>query len=111
MDFNLNDGDQFIDSTDYVIQQIEGLLDTTPGDLLGDMDYGSDYEYLLHDIRLNADNLASYVQEDLNGIELEGHEIEVSSMLLEGTEREIALVNMDITTPHDQHFNKTYNIR
>lgn len=109
-DFNLSSGDQYIEGTDYVVQQIECLLDATPGDLLGDDDYGTDYEYLLHDLKLSGAKLQYEVQSDIESLDLLNHEVNVEAMLLDGTEREIALVNIDIKNGN-RTYNKTYNIR
>jgi hypothetical protein len=45
MDFHLNNGESFLKrDIDYVLQQIDMLFDTTPREVLGDTEYGTNYD-------------------------------------------------------------------
>lgn len=111
IDFNLHEGAETIsDPADYVLQQIEILFDTTPGDLLGDTSYGTNYAHYLYELKLSEDQLQEVVLSDLYNIDLCGYEPLVEVYLTQGTERDIALINMTLQAPSGAQVNKTYKI-
>lgn len=110
VDFNLNEGDALIsDDIDCLIQQIDILFDTTQGDLLGDITYGTDYAYLLYDLKMSADGLKDRMMTDLNQLDLLGFTPEVNVYLMQGTERDIALIQVDLRR-YSEKYTKTYKI-
>lgn len=110
VDFNLNEGEPLItDDIDCIIQQIDILFDTTQGDLLGDITYGTDYSYLLYDLKMSAEGLKDHMMSDLNQLDLLGFEPEVSVYLMQGTERDIALIQVDLRR-YSEKYTKTYKI-
>lgn len=97
IDFNLKPGQPTInDDVDYIRQQIDILFDTSPGDLFGDIEYGTDYEKLLYELKLSADQLSSKMSQDLGKLDLMGFNYYVSSRLMQGTQRDIALIEVDL---------------
>ena len=97
IDFNLKPGQPTInDDIDCLRQQIDILFDTTPGDLFGDIEYGTDYEKLLYELKLSADQLSSKMSQDLSKLDLLGFRYHVESRLMQGTERDIALIEVDL---------------
>lgn len=88
---------------EYVLQQIEILFSTSCGDLLGDTSYGTNYEYYLYELKLDADVLASHVLQDLNSIDLMGWQPSVEVFLSQGTERDIALIEINLRKNSEAH--------
>lgn len=111
IDFNLHEGEDLInDATSYVLQQIEILFDTTPGDLLGDLDYGTRYENYLYELKLSEDQLKRAIENDLAEIDLCGYEPNVQVFLSQGTERDIALIEINLVSPSGNTIKKAYKI-
>lgn len=110
VDFNLQDGEPTInDDVSCLLQQIDILFDTTPGDLIGDLTYGTDYERFLYDLRLREDVLQQQMMTDICSIDLLGWVPEVQVHLMMGTERDIALIQVDLTKDGDKR-TKIYRI-
>ena len=96
-DFNLYKGDPVVEQEEALIwQQVNILFDTTPGQLQGDMDYGTDYEHYLFELNQSPDDLQYRMEKDLNELNLFGYEPEVKVSLLKGTEHDIALIEVDL---------------
>lgn len=97
VDFNLIDGDPLInDDVACIKQQIAILFSTKPGDLLGDIEYGCEYERYLYDTKLDSYELSAQMMDDLYTLDLLGWYPEVETKLLQGTERDIALIKVDL---------------
>lgn len=79
-----------------IMQQIDILFDTTPGDLMGAIEYGTDYEKLLYELQLSADQLNEILEYDLEQIDMLDHSYSVDCRLMQGTERDIALMSIDV---------------
>ena len=110
VDFNLNDGPATINNdAQILIQQIDILFGTRPGDLIGEPDYGTDYERFLYDLKLDSETLADQMRADLYKLDLMGFESDVQVYLLQGTERDIALINVDLYR-YDTKYSKSYKI-
>ena len=103
VDFNLNPGDPLInEEIDCIKQQIAILFSTKPGDLIGDIQYGCDYETYLYDLKLTSYELSERMMEDLYTMDLLGWYPEVDTKLLQGTERDIAVINVDLTKGNEK---------
>lgn len=110
VDFNLKEGDPVLtDDIECLIQQIDILFDTTQGDLLGDITYGTDYNYLLYDLKMSAEGLKEHILDDLNQLDLLGFTPEVNVYLMQGSERDIALIQVDLRR-YSEKYTKTYKI-
>lgn len=82
------------EEVDLLIQQIDILFDTTPTEVLGDEEFGTKYDSYLYDTRLSADNLKRIVEADLLEINTMGWTYNVEVHLLQGTEQDIAIINI-----------------
>ena len=91
------------------IQQVDILFDTTPTEVLGDERFGTRYDDYLYDTRLSADNLKTIVEQDLSEINLMGWNYDVEVYLLQGTEQDIAIINITFTKGIET-VQKTYKI-
>lgn len=94
---------------DLLIQQVDILFDTTPTEVLGDERFGTRYDDYLYDTRLSADNLKTIVEQDLSEINLMGWNYDVEVYLLQGTEQDIAIINITFTKGIET-VQKTYKI-
>lgn len=94
---------------DLLIQQVDILFDTTPTEVLGDERFGTRYDDYLYDTRLSADNLKTIVEQDLSKINLMGWNYDVEVYLLQGTEQDIAIINITFTKGIET-VQKTYKI-
>lgn len=94
---------------DLLIQQVDILFDTTPTEVLGDEWFGTRYDDYLYDTRLSADNLKTIVEQDLSKINLMGWNYDVEVYLLQGTEQDIAIINITFTKGIET-VQKTYKI-
>lgn len=95
---------------DNVIQQIEMLFDTSPFEVIGEPNYGSDFEKFLWNLNSSNYDIENYISSKIqNEVELLGFSVEVSVGIMEGTENDIILA--DITISRDGNsYAKTYRI-
>lgn len=78
VDFNLNEGPATINNdARLVIQQIDILFGTRFGDLIGEYDYGTDYERFLYELKLDSDTMAEQMKSDLYSLDLLGFQPDV----------------------------------
>lgn len=94
---------------DLILQQIDMLFDTQPGDVLGDMDYGTQYDRYLYNLKVTNDALKSKIENDLLSIDLLDYKYNVDVYFLNGTEREIAIIDINLYKDNDK-YNRTYKI-
>lgn len=110
IDLNLSPGEPTINNDlECLKQQIDILFDSRPGDLLGDKDYGTDYEYCLYNLKFDQDALKQQMETDLRRLDLLGFTPVVNVYLLKGSEREIAVIDVNLYR-NGQSYNKTYKI-
>lgn len=111
VDFNLNDNGLAVINSDVecLIQQIDILFDTTPGDLIGDLNYGTDYRKFLYELNLPGERLREVMLRDLYSLDLLGFTPDVHVYLMQGTERDIALIQVDLRRSGES-YTRTYKI-
>lgn len=111
VDFNLNEGEPTIDDDiDILLQQIDILFDTTPGDLFGDNEYGTEYDKYLYRLQWPEQQVREQIASDLSSLDLRGFTFSVSTYMMQGTERDIMLVQIDLYK-RDRTYTKSYKIR
>lgn len=115
IDFNIFDdiSDKPIVNTDeeYVIQQIDLLFNTDKESVLGDISYGTNYDRYLYTVGISNSALESKIMGDLQQLDLRSYEPSVSVQLIEGTVRDIALIDITLKGEYDiETFHKTYKI-
>lgn len=97
VDFNLNPGPPLInDDLKCIRQQVDILFGTRPGDLLGDINYGTEYDHYLYDLKLSGYELSERMIDDLYSLDLLGWSPNVETKLLMGTEQDIALIEVEL---------------
>lgn len=113
VDINLySDGQDFVINKDEEIikQQIDILFDTKFRELLGQANYGNNFETFLYNMNISNDAIAYHIENELVNINLFGYEPEVSVNILEGTLNDIIIVKVDFRRK-GQYFEKTYVLK
>ena len=110
VDFSLKRGSASCKSDiDLILQQIDILFDTTPTEVFGEEEYGTAYDRYLHQLKISNEALKQEVLSDLGNIQLFGYMPTVDVYLLQGTEDDIALIDIHLSRD-DETYNKTYKI-
>lgn len=110
IDFSLNDQKAILNSeVDLILQQIDILFDTNKNEVLGDENYGSRYDEYLYNLHISNEGLRHAVLSDIQSLELFGWIPDVKVYLLQGSEQDIALINIILTDGMDS-YEKTYKI-
>lgn len=111
IDFNLKNDERVIlnNDIDLIFQQIDILFDTTPTNVLGFEEYGTTYDRFLYDLKLSPGEIQSQVYSDINSMELFGFVPYVEVYLLQGSEQDIALIDIELKRDLE-YYKKTYKI-
>lgn len=114
IDFNISNelSDNLIISNDLicVLQQIDLLFDTDVNDVLGDTNFGTNYDKYLYTLGMSNTALEQKILGDLYKLDLCGFRPSVSVKIVEGTQRDIAFIDITLTGDYEEH-NKTYMIK
>lgn len=95
---------------DVVLQQIDILFDTVPGEVFGQESYGTDYERFLWDLQISSNAIQTQILSDIRSLNLMGFVPQVDVLLMQGTERDIIIVDIFLRRS-GYTFEKTYKIR
>lgn len=109
IDFDLYNVPVQNDDVSLVTQQIDILFDTKPREILGSEEFGTNYEKYLFDLNITNDAIKYSVLNDLRSLDLLGFEPYVDVHLLQGTEHDIALVEITLSRD-DEHYQQIYKI-
>lgn len=109
VDFDLYDKPIQNDDISLIMQQIDILFDTKPREVLGYEQFGTNYEKYLFDLQLSNEALKYTVLNDLNSLDLLGFTPDVEVHLLQGTEHDIALIEINLTRD-DEHYQQIYKV-
>lgn len=94
----------------YVLQQIDLLFDTDINDVIGDSEFGTNYDKYLYTLGVSNLSLETKIMNDLQKIDLCGFVPSVSVKIVEGTQRDIAFIDITLTGDYEE-YNKTYIIK
>lgn len=109
-DFSLNTSyGSLKDEVLLIIQQLDILFDTNQGDVLGDENFGTQYDKYLHNLKISNEGLRHEVMSDLSTLELFDWVPDVEVYLLQGSQQDIALINIKLYK-EDKIYEKTYKI-
>ena len=110
VDFNINYGKPSKNSdVDLILQQIDILFDTVPKEVLGQERYGSEYDKYLYSLKVSPEALKQQVYADIKSLQLFGFVPSVEVYLLQGTEQDIAVIQITIAR-YDESYEKIYRI-
>lgn len=112
-DFNVTEGEAIITSDiDNLLQSINILFETSYDELVGNITFGTDYGQYLYDLRADGDSITQQVLKDLYTLDLKGFTPEVQTYILQGTEQDIILIEINlIDTNKQEKYTKVYTIK
>jgi hypothetical protein len=114
IDFSLSNklSDDIVISNDLIclLQQVDLLFNTDINDVLGDINFGSNYDKYLYTLGMSNEALQEKILSDIKKLELFGYTPAVNVSIVEGTQRDIAFIDITFTGDYDD-YNKTYVIK
>lgn len=97
-------------TAEFVLQQIDILLDTDKGEVLGEPRFGSDYDKFLYELNISNTYIENYIYNNITeNVDLMGWELGVHVDLMVGTKTDIILVEISVSKNNDV-FSKVYKI-
>lgn len=111
IDFSRATSTPTIENTaEFVLQQIDILLDTDKGEVLGEPRFGSDYDKFLYELNISNTYIENYIYNNITeNVDLMGWELGVHVDLMVGTKTDIILVEISVSKNNDV-FSKVYKI-
>lgn len=111
IDFNILDETPTTENTiDLILQQIDMLLDSTCGDVLGCPNYGCDFYKFIWDLNYPTSKIQAYAKSLLDGnIDFFGINHDVKVSLIKGEINDIILLEVNIYD-EDNTYQKIYRI-
>ena len=110
IDFNLNIGPAVNNNEEsLILQQIDLLFDTDKAEVLGDEDFGTEYDRYLYNLNVSNAGLEEKILSDLSSLVLFDYVPQVNVLFLQGTQQDIALINI-VLTKDNLKIEKTYKI-
>lgn len=110
IDFNIDEGSPIkTDDVDLILQQIDILFDTNPKEVLGYEEFGTRYDEYLYRLNLSNADIQQRVLSDLMSLNLFGFNPHVEVHLLQGTEQDIALIEITLTRD-EETYQRIYKI-
>lgn len=109
IDFDLNNQPILNDDISLIIQQIDILFDTKPKEVFGDERFGTNYDKYLFDLKISNQAIKYSILNDLNSLDLFGFVPDVEVHLLQGTEHDIALIEINLSRD-DEYYQRVYKI-
>jgi hypothetical protein len=94
----------------YVLQQIDLLFNTDIDDVLGDSEFGTNYDKYLYTLGVSNATLETKILNDIKKLDLRGFSPSVTVNIVEGTQRDIAFINITLSGDYDD-YKKTYVIK
>lgn len=111
MDFSRTTNNIILNTeAELIIQQIDILLDTDKGEVLGDPSYGSDYDKFLHELNVGNEYVQDYIYNHITeNVDLFGWELTIEVQFMMGTANDIILVGIEISN-NQESYTKVYKI-
>lgn len=111
MDFSRTTNNIILNTeAELIIQQIDILLDTDKGEVLGEPSYGSDYDKFLHELNVGNEYVQDYIYNHITeNVDLFGWELTIEVQFMMGTANDIILVGIEISN-NQESYTKVYKI-
>lgn len=110
VDFNLSSGEPMkYKDIDLILQQVDLLFGTASREVFNDETFGTQYDKYLYNLQISGEGLKQMALSDINTLQLFGFTPTVEVYLLQGTEQDIALIEITLTR-YDETYKKTYKI-
>lgn len=102
-DINLDDSNGVIitDRIEFLLQEINILFDTSKGEVLGDEEFGTDFEQFIWDLSASNQDISSYVVSSIYNHTTTGSNFNITAdtSISYGTESDIIIVKISIQDP------------
>lgn len=96
---------------EIILQQLDILFDTLPGEVLGEETFGVDCNQFLHDLKVSNYRIQQYIYNKIvTNIDLFDYTCTVDVYILDGSYNDIIIVNINIKNDVNS-FEKTYKIQ
>lgn len=100
-----------INPVEIILQQIDILFDTLPGEVLGEETFGVDCHQFLYDLKISNYRIQQYIHNKItSNVELFDYTCNVEVYILDGSYNDIIMVNINIKNDENS-FEKTYKIQ
>ena len=111
MDFSRTTNNVILNTeAELIIQQIDILLDTDKGEVLGEPSYGSDYDKFLHELNVGNEYIQDYIYNHITeNVDLFGWELTIEVQFMMGTANDIILIGIEISN-NQESYTKVYKI-
>ena len=107
---NTNDAPILDQDLDLILQQIEILFDTRPRDVLGDPDFGINFEDYLYNTSLGNKTVATQISSYINThIETFDWRVSVNVDFLAGSDNDILMIMVSVSKDGDT-YSKIYKV-
>ena len=112
VDFSIIEGDIIYDQeADLIMQQIEILLDTRNGEVLGDYKFGTRFDVYLYNPNIGNTTIENDVRNYIIGnVELFDWQVDVHAEFLAGSLNDILLLTIELHDPSGSSYHKTYKV-
>lgn len=95
---------------DLIMQQIEILFDTNPGEVLGDLRFGANFDDYLYNANIGNETAARDIERMIRtNVELFDWDMHVDVEFLVGSENDILIMHLTLTHG-EEAYTKTYKI-
>lgn len=102
LDLALDDKIFINNNIDAAVQELDILFNTTNTELIGNVDYGTNFEQFLWNLNPSEESLEKYIYEKINGTYfLSKMYVDVDVTIEEGTHRSIYNVSIVVDYPND----------
>lgn len=101
------------DKFDFLLQEIGILFDTAPGEVLGEPEFGTEFENFIWDLQVSNEEISQYIYNAIleKTTSAINFNIDVETTILQGTQNDIIIVKIDIRDPETQQEQQlTYKI-
>ena len=106
LDLALDDRIFLDDPIDCALQELDLLFNTTNTELIGYIDYGTNFEQFLWKLRPTIEEVKNYIKTKLyNTYFLKNYIVEINVEILNGNVRDIYYITIKIKDPNDKKNN------
>ena len=107
---NTNDAILLDQNIDLILQQIEMLFDTHPGDVIGDYQFGADFEEYLFNTTMGNQVVAERIAKLItSNVDMFDWDIHVDVEFLAGSQHDILMMRVSIYK-EDETYSKIYKV-
>ena len=89
---------------DLIIQQIDNLFDTSKGEVIGQPNYGTDFERFLYDLNVGSMEVATYIKDTIyNNVDLFDWVLDVEVRFMVGVQNDIMIIGVKFSKNNESY--------